>query len=362
MAVIKKTRGTAWAAFGMLVTTTFISCGVDDGNADRPTSATADSTSVMGMLRLAPDTPENREQIWVTLWSKAEAAVELDIDPELDVEEREIRRLDLLAVDQETGTGMVVSEVVAPRDTSLFGFLGFLPSAVDADVTAGLPPNQFDVVVGDIDAAETLDHAAQVDGATRTKVSGTEVVRWFDDLEMAADFEANTPFGGTPMSGRVTVSDGVLAHDRTDGGIAAYIDGANGDRSTLDQVDELAAVAEALDRADVHAAYLSTEMRGSGGVLAPYTALGVGNALVDGRPEAVIVVFHESDDDGKTSEQGLTDIFEDPRNRDDVTWSDLVSDVEVTREGALTIARFTPDRPSMWAQLVMRVDPLVSPS
>lgn len=362
MAVIEKPRARAWAVFGLLVAVTTAGCGVGDGKADGPARPSADPTSVAAMLRLTPDTPANREQIWVMLWSKAEAAVDLDIDPDLVGDEREVRRLFLLGNDQETGTAMEGSDVVAPMDPDSFGSLGFLPSDVDASVNAGLPPNQFDVLVGDIDAADALDRAAQVDEATRTKVSGTEVVRWFDDYEMADDIGANTPFGRLPVSGRVTAEDGVLATDRSDAGIAAYIDAVNGDQPTLDEVEELAAVAEALDQADVHAAYLSMEMRGQGGVLAPHTALGVGNSLVDGHTEAIIVVQHQSDDDAKASERGLSDRFEGPRSQDGVAGSDLVSDVEVTREGTLTIARFTTDDPSVWSQLVWRADPLVSPS
>ncbi len=360
MAVITKTRGGTWAAFGLLVATTFVACGVDDGKTDGPTRGSTDPTSVTGMLSLVPDTPANREQIWVTLWSKAEDAVELDIDPDSVGENREIRRLFLLGSDQKTGTGMVGSEVVAPQDPSLLGSLGFLPSDVDADVNAGLPPDQFDVLVGDIDAVRALDHASEVEGSTRTKVSGTEVVRWFDDYETRPG--AKTPFGLLPVSGRVSASNGVLAHDRSDAGMAAYIDAVNGDRPMLDEVDELAAVADVLDEVDVHAAYLSTEMHGQGGVLAPFTALGVGNALVDGHTEAVIVVCHESDDDAETSEQGLTDIFQDASSRDDVNWSERVSDVRVTRDGRLTVARFTTDSPSLWSQLVISSDPLVSRS
>ena len=356
MTVTNKRRGRAGLTLGLLLAATVTGC-VDAGS-DKGGRASVDPNSITAMLGLVPDTPATRERVMVTLWAKVDDT-ELDIDPGLDVTQRELRRLSLLGNDQSVGTGMIGSDVAAPKDLAFMGALGFLPSDVDADIVAGFPPEQFDIVVGDFDAAEALDNAAAVDGATRTQVSDAEVVRWFDDYEQRMG--VFTPFGRFPSSGRLTASNGVLAHDRTDAGIAAYLEAADGDRSTLDEVEELATVAEVLDEADVHCAYLSTVMRGEGGVLAPFTALGVGNALVDGHTEVVIVVVHASDDDAVTSEQGLTDLLKDPGSRDDVVWAKQVSKAEVTRQGALTIARLTTSQPTLWSQLGPGGDPLVTP-
>lgn len=356
-------------------------CGADGSDdatggagGDQPGAAADAGTddSVAALLALVPDTEGNRTQVIVSRYEAAATAAGLG---PVDGEREEMDRISKLTNDVETGTGVAGGEITGgPRAQAQYGLLGFVPSEVRAEVSAGQPPDQVSVAIGSFDRDDVLGRAAETSGAETVDVDGTEVVRWLDDLEIERGLE--TPIGDLPgQAGRVALpADQVLTYANADEISTAAIGAVRGDVASLADVDELAAVATALDEHDVLTAFLSTEpvetdprmtpdtdaADGPPGLL-PYAAFGTGNRLVDGETSLVVVLAHDDADDAATNAERLAATVEDGSSAATrQPWAELLADPVIEQDGDVVTATFTVENPTIWQAIVFRQDNLLA--
>ncbi|CAN5745804.1 hypothetical protein BH10ACT1_BH10ACT1_20970 [soil metagenome] len=363
----------ALVAATALVATALGACS-DDAD-DAP-----DAGSITALLERVPDTEANGRFVLVSLYAEAERDAGLEPQGKAG-KARELRRLTRLTNDVDVGTGLPGGTLAAsPYVAQQYGKLGYVPSDVEAEVTFGEPPSQGSVGVGTFDEDEVLDRAADVDGAERREVEGTRVVSWLDDQKIDLDLE--TPIGNLPgRAGRVAAPGGdLLAYTNDDAGMGRILATADGERKSLADDDDLRAVAEGLDDADVTGAYLSTEPLGPAGgfrrrpggsdgaaakdqALQPYVAFGVGAALDDGTKELVVVLVHEDDESARENAGRLRRIVADGSSATTRRpWKSLLRAADVEQDGRLVEATFEVDDPTLWLKIVQQRDHLLATS
>jgi len=361
-------------AAGLLVGTT--GCRSDGAGGSTVDPARAGS-SIEELLRLVPLTDANAAHVLVSLYDVAADAVHLDrLDASADAR-AELDRLVELTMGTEHPVMVNLPELVGgQRANQQIGRLGFQPSDLIAEVEAGRPPSMTTIGIGTFDEDEVLDRAAEVTGARRSDVEGTEVVAWLDDLEI--DPTLDPPLGRVPgQAGRVALpADDVLVHTTEDATMAGTIGTVGGDGPSLADDEGLRLVAEHLDEAGAYAAFLSSEAvtaaSAPGGTETPssgedapepllaYEAFGVAGAVRDDRPELVVVLVHEDDEEATANAARLERVVADgvdPQSRR--PWADLLADADLTTDGPVVVARFVTERP-MWASLFAAGSPLLA--
>ena len=339
-----------------------------DGERYAPPSGPADAArSIHGMLGLVADSDEHAKAVLVSLYGRAEEAVDLNLQGAPGDKRYEMNRLVALTVNSDTGITLQTPESAGgARVQKVLGRLGFWPSDVAAEIQVGERPSMTTVAVGDLDAETVLGRAEKVDGASRSEVGGTDVVSWLDDNEI--DQLLDTPLGGLPgQAGRVAVpAEGTLAYTTTDASMADAIDAIGGDRASLAERPSLGPVAAALDDAGVMAAALSdvpitfadirvgAEERKevAGTELAPYVAYGIGGALDGDVPTLVLVLNHRDDDAAETNAERLaTNVAEGRDLSSGQPWSERLTEPRIEQDGTLVVARFTVEGPELWYRL-----------
>jgi hypothetical protein len=130
---------------------------------------------------------------------------------------------------------------------------------------------------------------------------------------------------------RVQAEDGQIRWTRTDETMHDSIDAGAGDSDTLADVDELAAVASALEDRDVYQAYLTADPgpfsveripraspevkeKAAGDALEPWTAVGGGDAADGDTALGVLVLAHKDDETAATNAERLRKILESGRS------------------------------------------------
>jgi len=139
---------------------------------------------------------------------------------------------------------------------------------------------------------------------------------------------------------------------------------AAGGGETLGDRDDLRALAGALERHDVLAAFLSADTawppEGPPGDLDPYDAVAVGGAADDdGRPLLVVSLWHEDRDVAVHNANALRELAESDQPLTGATWAELVHDDVVERNGAVVTGVFWVDDPRLWYEMLSLGSPLV---
>src|SRR5699024_9250898 len=109
-----------------------------------------------------------------------------------------------------------------------------------------------------------------------------------------------------------------------------------GEGQTLADDPDLAAVAEALDDAEVLAAHLTKPDEGVAAdeAFEPITAVATGGSLRDSSPEFVMVLEHEDEGAAEANAEELTKVVEnDASSFTNQDWSELLMDPEIEIDG-----------------------------
>lgn len=183
----------------------------------------------------------------------------------------------------------------APDFGDLTADLGIDPSRVLLAITAGTPPETYQVLEGDFDAA-TIDAAVRSDPIwsdllTTTEHAGVAYFVWGNDFEV--DTSRVTPVRPVGRGGRLGLDDGFLYWVPWTAGMEGLIDAGADAVATLADDPVLGRVARALEEAGVYSAILTdTPLLDDG------TASGRGLGVGGGRDEAgaywVIVAVHDT--------------------------------------------------------------------
>ena len=236
--------------------------------------------------------------------------------------------------------------------------IGFHFGHVDSDVVTGLPPEQLQVVVGDVDP-DTIEDAVASDPIwsdvlEEDEVDGVTVYSWLDDGETDFDRISEThPLG---ESARLAVlSDDRVAWARSDDVLEPLLDGED----SLAERDDLAELASVLEGADAVSAMFSAEVAEGGPPdgFAPYEAFAVGGGVNDdGEPLLHVALWHEDESDAEENVDELEDYAE--AAEDSRLWPEVIP-VDVEQEGRVVLGTFRVQEPSAWSRLAFIGDPLL---
>ena len=237
--------------------------------------------------------------------------------------------------------------------------IGFDFGAVEADVTAGLPPQQLQVVAGDFDP-DTVEDAVESDPTwsdvlEEREIDGVTVYSWLEEGDV--EFERNSATRPIGESARLAVlSDERLAWTRGDDAIEAAIE----EDDTLADREDLGDLGAALDEAGAVSAFLSAAVddpEDPPDGFEPYTAFAVGGGVNDdGEPLLHIALWHEDEDDAEADVEALEDYVESEAGDD--TFPQVIP-VDIDHEGHVTLGTFRVQEASSWSRFAFLGDPLV---
>jgi len=218
--------------------------------------------------------------------------------------------------------------------------LGIDPALVTAAITAGTPPETYQVLQGDFDAA-AIDRAVRTDPVwadllTAAEYEGVPYFAWGDDF--AVDVGRVTPARRLGRGGRLAVDDGHLYWAPWTAGMEGLIDAGAGTVPTLADDAALARVAGALAGAGVYSAVLTNRALLQDAA-ASALALGAGGGGDEAGPFWVIAAVH---DGAATAEAAAAEVSrllaEGGPAATRQPWSERISGFEVTVEDGLMLA------------------------
>ncbi|HEX9993273.1 MAG TPA: hypothetical protein VGB14_10130 [Acidimicrobiales bacterium] len=343
-------------------------CGVrgDAGGGAGDAAAT-----VAGMLGRLPAVEGAGGYVVVNLHAVAREAAGLAVPDPADGEAVGDYRRAIVA-DREPGAGVflapaAVTGALARTPAEWDAELGFDLLDVDADATAGLPPGQVEVVVGDVDRSDVGAAVGSdpVWSDVLQEVDHGGATYWSWGEEGAADVSRISATREVGESRRLFVEGGALAWTRTDAAVEATIDAWHGDAAALADDADLAALAAALDAEGCHAAFLSTDdaayAAGAGPALPRYDALATG-VRRDGGGTSLVVAFRYPDAAGaEAGAEALRRVVAEGRSLvTDQPWSAVLRGAEVQAEGRVVVGVFPTDRGELWHQVPLTRDTLLA--
>lgn len=182
------------------------------------------------------------------------------------------------------------------------------------------------------------------------------------------DIERATPANPTGQSVRIALAGDVLVHGLDDASTSAAVRAANGQGPTLADDTTLAALAAALDDADVYGALLvrrssftprpgrSSAAPSSASLPARFTGIASGGAA-DGSGPVHVLVWSHMDGAAATKNAGAVEkLLADGTSDTGKAYAELFDVVEVKTAGSTVTARLRPkgQRPSAWADFLVR--------
>jgi hypothetical protein len=365
----------------------------DSSGSGGSTGPSEEAGTWAALLASIPDTPENRA--YVQLGDVAALAEAQGVD--LLDEDATDRDVGLFYSDIQ-GFSDEVTVVLAPTDRmsevdqseSMRDELGWSYAVVDAYAQAGEPPDIIEVVRGRFDEDAIDDRLDDVpywsDLMEVAEHGDSSYYRWGDDLEV--DAEHHSPGHPLGFGGRMLVSDDRIVWTRSDAAIEAAIDAEAGESSLL--ADEgFAAIAAALDRDGVQAAFITTEVIDGRDGAAVFGELGDAEDVAayeeelasgehtllegveayasgwgldpGGQPVTVLVLLSATEDQAEAN----VDLFAERLGSESSSatgepYRDRLSIIESEVEGRTTVFVLEADPPSLLLDMSFRRDPLVA--
>jgi hypothetical protein len=257
--------------------------------------------------------------------------------------------------------------------------LGLAVPDVDRSLVAGVPPGQLTVWEGRFDpgavaAAVALDPEWSADLRT-VEHAGGSYYAWGDDPDVI-DLERVGSVRPLGRGGCLYASDALAMRTVQCDLLEQAIDAGTGVAASLGDVEVLARLAEAVQDAGAHAAFLTTDVGvfAVGGLpdltedpelepgLRPYLAAATGVALDGDTPMLVVALVHGDADDAAENATRLQGIVAEGTSA--VTgrpWSEILTVDSIEVEGQLLVARLaTESNGTLWIELVARRDSLLA--
>lgn len=290
---------------------------------------------IVGLLDRIPDTGGSGEVTVVDLTAAA-AAVGIAVPP-AGASDPEISDY-LLGLPRDALVPDLLRDP-APRFSDLTGELGIDPAQVTAAITAGTPPETYQVLAGSFDAA-AIDETVRTepdwsDLLTTGEHRGVAYYTWGADFE--SDIARVTPVRPLGRGGRLGLDDGYLYWAFWTAGIEGLIDAGAGGAATLADDAPLAQAARALETEGVYSAILTDTPLLDDPVSG--LALGLGGGRDDAGAFWVVVAVHDSAAAAEESAAAVRSILsEGTILSTGEPWSERVSGFEVTVEGDMLVA------------------------
>lgn len=216
--------------------------------------------------------------------------------------------------------------------------LGLDPALVTAAISAGNPPETYQVLAGDFDPA-AVDAAVHSDSVwadllTTAEHEGVPYYTWGDDF--AIDLSRVTAVRRLGRGGRLGIDDGFLYWVPWTAGMEGLIDAGAGRTATLADDPALARVAGALEEAGVYSAVLTN--RPMLDDTASARALGAGGGGDEAGAFWVIAAVHNSPAEAEAAAAEVERILtEGSTAATRQPWAERVSGLQVTLDEALMV-------------------------
>lgn len=249
---------------------------------------------------------------------------------------------------------------------------GFTLAQVERDLIAGQPPDEVIVFEGSFSPASIAEVLRADPGwAGDLEVvehEGGSYYRWGEDF--AIDPRRASPARPLGRGGRLAVGEDRILRTYGSEAIESALGAIAGDVPSLADVPEMTALAGALDRAGAYAALLTMAVadlaaagvpEGSGPFLEPYRGLAIGPGVGDDGQAFVVIALVHGDEAAAAANAGrIPEIVATGSSLlTGRPWSDVLEVQEVRRDGTVTVAVLSTDRPRLWSEVVFARDGLV---
>lgn len=336
----------------------------------------APDESVLGLLRLVP---ANGGMVTVNLYQQA--ATSAGIQPLAAHADTNAIAGYFSSLNQRAGVPGSDLTTLSGADTT-----GVDLGEIQADVTAGNPPDDAIAAVGTFDTT-AIDQAAHADQAWKSALStaqydGVTVYRWLPDNQEDINRD-NGILSQIPGSRRLAVSGGrTLLLARNDATMHKVLDAVTNPASSYANNPDAAQVAGQLDRMHAYAAVITTQQptvasavgqqggpeqiaalrqRLAGQLLKPYRMAGIGVTQLHGKPAMLVVLVNADHATAQANATALSAaVTHGTSVRENEPWSSLLAVADVSTDGNLTIATITENSAAgMWFQIVQSNDSLL---
>ncbi len=249
--------------------------------------------------------------------------------------------------------------------------LGFTPLAIDADITAGSPPNQYQVLRGRFEpaviAAAVGSDPKWSDALTQAAHEGVAYYSWGEDL--AIDIKRVSATRRLGESIRVATDGEYFSWAKWTEGLTSMLDAGAGRAKSLADLGPFGAMAAAMSDAGVYTVLLSTDAAqfaapssaacGDGCLLAYDAFATAAGHNADG--DFVVIVLAQQDEasakeNAARIEQRVSTGSSAVTQR---AWSEYFTDTEIVVNGSLIVATLRTDKPRIAFDMVFTRDTLL---
>lgn len=329
-------------------------------------AATGGRAPWAGLLARIPDQATYRDAVVLNDYDAARAALGA---PEPSGGSRE-RTSQLARLAREAGLAPNELFATAP-EADVVHELGFRPSGIGRDATAGVGPRALVILQGDDVDRDSIEAAAESDPVWSDELSveqhaGTTYLSWGDER---VDPKRITPVRRLGQGGRLAIDPPFLTWTTRTAPMKASLEAAAGDRRSLAdnelfqeldaEVTDLGAFATMMHAGPVEIDDRAGRDAGAP-VLVPYAAIATAAGWDDDAPVAHIVVLHDDKASAAENCERLRGGFATSTSATGSPWTELATDVSVECEAEVVRATFTPRSPAIWYQVMLTRDPLVA--
>jgi len=341
-----------------------------------PTDPTTDLESI---LRFVPDTATNRQQVMV---ADLQAFLD-DQGKELPGDFGEVQFVDPVVLFTPTPLLQDALSQADEDEDPLADELGIGLGQVRMGVSAGVPPDMTELLIGDVDpaAVETAVAADPYWSEQQEKVesNGETFFSWGGDNEIQA--QGRSPIRKLGIGGRLWVTDGIAAFTRSTPVMEALLAGCSGAEATLADDDAYGGIAERLDTFDgAFRVVLTDQVRepgdagagaGSSGTAAEaddtaplegVTAYGFASGPSDDPDQArtLLVLASGSEAAATANAEAFADRVENgTSSATGQPWSDLLRVERIGADGPFVVVELRADNAQVLETDLMRRDSLV---
>lgn len=257
-------------------------------------------------------------------------------------------------------------------------YVGYNFASVDAEIQAGLPPNDMTAAVGHYDAQATIDALKNqaewppwaVEEYSAEEYRGVTINTWGDGYEIHLDTPLRPPHIDNLGRARpLAVADGYLFSSTNLEYVKKMIDASQGKTENLSDLPEYADIVGKMSELGVFSMLLGNESFANGNPeeYASYPGPLLKNfvtfATAPGKDEngtfIALVLYHENPDDAQANVALLEERIATTEFMAKDPWSGMLSETDIQAEGNLLVARLYTDQVSLWAAWVYATDPLV---
>jgi hypothetical protein len=194
-----------------------------------------------------------------------------------------------------------------------------------------------------------------------------EVLTWGDPLHLNLEQRLKPPlFDALGRAGAFSGTETALVHAFDVEDVAATLATLDGEEPGLEDEDDFALLAAALDEQETVNGHLTDNVAAQGQgddgsvALRPYSAIAAGQGVDEEGLFLVIALAHENEADAAENASRLQERIAGATSQvSGQPWADLFADVEARAEGRIMVAVLRGEGARLWDQFLVQADPLL---